>query len=223
MPGIIQQQMPPQPGGDPSQGGGDPSQMPPQPGGDPSQGGAPQPGQQMDLSPQGVRGQMQMPPQLQQAYERVVAAGMKVMFDPKTHGQMVQVLQQPGPLDQKIAQGIAGLLMLLWKESNGSIPPKVLIPAGIELAMHAVDFLKKAGQQVSDQDVAQGVSEMINIVLQKFGINPDKLSANIDAAGSQGQQQAPPEPDDGDQNAQGAEPPGDAVDPQAPPGPPMNR
>ena len=98
-----------------------------------------------ELTPEVIQQNIKMPPELQEAYERVVIAGMKVMFSKETHRIMLKEMQQPGPVAERLGRGIAGLMLLLVKESNNTMPPQVIIPAGLELMMQAVDFMRKTG------------------------------------------------------------------------------
>ncbi len=131
-----------------------------------------------ELTPDRVKGEIQMPPELQEAFTRMVIGGMKVMFDQKTHKMMLDQLRQQGPLGQRLGEGIAGLVLLLFKESNQTLPPQVLIPAGIELLMQAVEFLRKSGlEEVTNEDIGEGMRIFITVLLEKFGMSADKLAA----------------------------------------------
>jgi hypothetical protein len=149
------------------------------------------------ITPQSVQAQMHLNPQQQQQVQRIVIAGMKVMFSPQTRELLQQALQAPGDIATKLGQAIAGLMALLVKESQGSIPQQLLIPAGMILLTHAADFLRKAGMQVSDQDVAQAMQVFIETVLHAHGVNPDAV-ANATSGGQ------PPQPD-ADQGSEDAE------------------
>jgi len=130
-----------------------------------------------DLSTKTVTDNIKMPPDLQKAYDRVVIAGMKVMFSKESHRVMLQEIQRPGPLDQRLGKGIAGLMLMLFKESNGSIPPNVIIPAGVKLLMEAVDFLRDSGlEKPTNSDIGNGMEIMISVILEKFGVAPDKMA-----------------------------------------------
>lgn len=150
------------------------------------------------LSPDALTAQMHLNPQQKPQFDRIVAAGMRIMFDEKTHKLMVEQLQSAGPMPQKLGEGIAGLLGLLVREAKGSLPPDLLIPAGIVLMAHAVDFLNQAGAPVSDEDFGAGVDVLVSTVLQQFKIDSNKVAAIAgDAesmAGAQGQQPAAPQP-----------------------------
>ena len=130
-----------------------------------------------DLTTSAVTDNIKMPPELQEAYDRVVTAGMKVMFSKESHRIMLQEIQRPGPLDKRLGRGIAGLMLLLFKESNGSIPPNVIIPAGVKLLMEAVDFLRDSGlEKPTNADIGNGMEIMISTILEKFGVPPEKMA-----------------------------------------------
>jgi hypothetical protein len=142
-----------------------------------------QEGQDGALSPENVAGKIKMPPELQNAYERVVLAGMKVMFDKSSHESALQQLQGPGPVAERLGKAIAGLMVLLFKQSNQTMPPQVIIPAGTDLLVRAADFLKKSGkEQVTDQDIGEGLSVMIETLLTKFGLDPAKVLNSYDGS-----------------------------------------
>lgn len=129
-----------------------------------------------ELSTKTVSDNINMPPELQEAYERVVIAGMKVMFSKESHRVMLKELQREGPLDQRLGKGMAGLMLLLFKESNGTMPPAVIIPAGVKLLMEAVDFMRDTGiDNPTNAEIGNGMQIMIAIILEKFGVAPDKM------------------------------------------------
>lgn len=130
-----------------------------------------------ELTTEAVSKNIQIPPELQEAYERVVIAGMKVMFSKETHRIMLKELQKEGPVGIRLGQGIAGLMLMLFKESNNTMPPQIIIPAGIELMMQAVDFMRKSGTaKVTNQDIGDAMEVMIATIMDKFGVPPDQLA-----------------------------------------------
>lgn len=145
---------------------------------------APQQGQ--DLSADGVTKQFQVPPQLQKAFEKIVLAGMKVMFDPKTHEMALQELDREGPIEDRLANGITGLMAILWQESNQTMPPQLVVPAATALYMQAVDFVKKSGEEVTPEQLSGGLIKTISQLLEKFGVEPAKIqqlfSGGVDPA-----------------------------------------
>lgn len=150
--------------------------------------GAPAPGagpSTLKITPQSVeQGLHLQPPQVPQL-KRIVVAGMKVMFSQQSHGLMVKQLQGPGPIAQKLATGIAGLMGLLMKESQNSIPPQLIIPAAMVLLAHAAEYAAHT-TPVTDQDVGQAMTLMVHMVLKASGLDP----AKVQAAGARGMAQA---------------------------------
>lgn len=129
-----------------------------------------------DLDTETIKNNIQMPPELQEAYDRVVIAGMKVMFSKESHKLMLDELQKEGPIAQKLGMGIAGLMLLLFKESNETIPPQVIIPAGVNLLSRAADFIRKSGiDTITNTDIGNAMELMISTILQKFGVSPEQM------------------------------------------------
>ncbi|MFN9959635.1 MAG: hypothetical protein ACK55I_41650, partial [bacterium] len=76
----------------------------------------------------------------------------------------------------KLGMGIAGLMLLLFKESNETIPPQVIIPAGVNLLSRAADFIRKSGiDSITNADVGDAMEIMISTILQKFGVSPEQM------------------------------------------------
>lgn len=118
----------------------------------------------------------QVPEKFQEAFSRVVKAGMKVMFSKETHKFMIQELQQEGDLSQNIGQAIAGLMLLLYKKSNDTMPPEVIIPAGVYLLGQGGDFLETVtGQEVTPDVLSGAMLTMIETLSSKFGVDPQRL------------------------------------------------
>lgn len=129
-----------------------------------------------DIDTETIKNNIQMPPELQEAYDRVVIAGMKVMFSKESHKLMLDELQKEGPIAQKLGMGIAGLMLLLFKESNETIPPQVIIPAGVNLLSRAADFIRKSGiDTITNTDIGDATELMISTILQKFGVSPEQM------------------------------------------------
>ena len=130
-----------------------------------------------DIDTETIKKNINMPPELQEAYERVVIAGMKVMFSKESHKLMLDELQKEGPLGQKLGMGIAGLMLMLFKESNETIPPAVIIPAGINLITRAADFIRKSKlEKITNADIGDAMEVMITTILQKFGVGPEQMA-----------------------------------------------
>lgn len=147
-----------------------------------------------DLTLENVKKGIQIPPDMQEAYDRVVVAGMKIMFSKETHRIMLKEMQKEGPVGQRLGQGVAGLMLIMVKESNNTMPPQIIIPAGIELLMQAVDFMKKTDMaNPTNEEIGEAMQIMINTIMEKFGVDPARFeqmlnqfdNTNVDAAAQQ--------------------------------------
>jgi len=129
-----------------------------------------------DIDPQSVREGMKLPPQLKGAYDKVVLAGMKVMFSQQTHQEFLKEIQGDDLLANRVGKTIAGLMMLLFAESNKTMPQQVMIPAGTELVVQAIDFIQKSGlEPVTNKDVGDAVQVFINLIMkQTQGAQPQQ-------------------------------------------------
>lgn len=122
---------------------------------------------------EGARAKMSMPKELQAAHVRIVEAGMKLMFDPATRDQTIAFMERPGEPAQKLGEGVASVMTLLFKESNQTMPPQLIIPCGIELLMHAAAVAKSGGMEFDKNTLAEAMAIMIEQIAAKFGITAE--------------------------------------------------
>lgn len=148
-----------------------------------------------DLTTKNIKAKLNIPPNLQNAFDRVTTAGMKVLYDPATQDEIKQHLAGPGDMGTKLGEGIATVMLHMFKESNGTIPPNIMIPAGIYLVVEAADFLSQSGKfQIVDSDVGSAIQILIKSLMTAFGINSSnaqQLSAQVEGQSLPGQASAP--------------------------------
>jgi hypothetical protein len=119
------------------------------------------------------------------AMDRVVAAGMKVMFSQQTHKYMTEILDKPGELGDKLALGIIDLMQLLFVQSKGAIPPQVIIPAATILFLRAGEFVEKTEGGMNDDVVIESLKLISAGVVRRL----QKLSQGKDEGATQQDQQ----------------------------------
>ena len=134
------------------------------------------------MDPAQVMAAMHVNPKQKVQLDRIVAAGLRVMFDPKTHKLMLQSMQAQGPVEQKLADGVVRLMGMLWSESKASLPPELLIPAAMVLLAHAADFLNKTGQPVTPEQFGKANELAIDMILKQVGLSSDKIAAKAGGA-----------------------------------------
>ena len=131
-----------------------------------------------------------VPANLKNAFQRIITAGLKVMYDPKTNDMMAKELKSQGDPAEIAGAGVAKLLGLLMNQSKGTMPMKAAIPAATVLLCEGLDFMEQAGLVKVDQNVlAKAMQAMSSSFLQLLGVTPDKMGQMIAQAR---QQQAAP-------------------------------
>ncbi len=121
-------------------------------------------------------------PDNQDEFNRVVLAGKKIMFDPKTHANMELVKNPQSRKDPigTISKGITGLMWVMYQQSHQSMKPQVMVYAGIVLMCHAFDFAERGlGIKVTPDIVARTTEALAQAILERLGITPDILQQKI--------------------------------------------
>jgi len=128
-----------------------------------------------------------IPSNYQEAFAKVIQAGMKVMFSEETHGLMLKELEQEGDLSERIGNAVAGLMLLLFMQSNKTMPQEVIIPAGIYLLGQGAHFLEEVtGEEVTPDITANAMQIMIDVLLEKFGSDPKRVMQVAEKAAAGG-------------------------------------
>lgn len=129
------------------------------------------------------------PPQLTQSIEKVVEAGKKILYSPKTRDLVLQELQTDGDIEDIIGSGVAKLTGLVYQEYKKTLPMEVLMPVNMLLMLEVMDFLEQGGKlEVNNDTLAQTTQATASAMLQLLGITPEKLQEYAQQAQGSGQQ-----------------------------------
>lgn len=147
------------------------------------------------LTVQAIRDKIDVPPELKEALDRIVAAGMKVMYSEETHQNVMEMMPKDGSPAQNLGVGISRLISLLYEQSNKTLPPQLMIPAGLVLLIDAADYLKQSGEMdIEDRDIGEATIVMITEIFKLAGGNADMAMQLVDQMGlSQGANPERPE------------------------------
>lgn len=117
-----------------------------------------------------------VPPADKAAYDKIVLAGMKVMFeDDQMHAQLLQGLKE-SPDVKTVVEGIIGILGILFQESRNTMPVGPMILAGQSLLMEALDFMEEGGMlEVAPDVLGEATQLYIETLLPKLGMTPAKM------------------------------------------------
>lgn len=119
-----------------------------------------------------------------QAYDRVLTAGMKMLYSPES-AEMVTglVMDDEIPVANKLGEGVGNLLIMMDNQGNGTIPKEVIIPAGVALMFEAADYLFECGIEVTEDDMGKGLELLLTTVMTGYGIDTAKMDQIIDDMG----------------------------------------
>lgn len=151
-----------------------------------------------------------IPPEMKDVVDRVVAAGVKIMYSPQMREQVRGAIESNQPTPQKLAENTTGLLLTLDQQTPSGIPAGALFPVGIELLGESSEVLQSAGQDVTQEDFNQAARMMFVLIGQKLGGSPEQIMGAAE--------QALPGGEDGDDPAAAA--PDAAVPPKGAQQPP---
>ena len=115
-------------------------------------------------------------PQEQDAYERVVLAGLQVLYSEQTHAQIMNMLKGGEAPEKDISDTVALVMQQLDKQSGGKIPQVVIIPAAVELVSATAELGEQAGIfQTDDRVLARAVQMVIVTLSNEYGVDPAEI------------------------------------------------
>lgn len=123
---------------------------------------------------------MQMPEKDMADFEKVVLAGMRLMYNEKTFAIFQRGLTRTDrPVPQRLAAESAGLMKMLYDKSNGTMPKQIIAPAAAMLLMEMGKFMTEAGiEQVTSEQVKEATGLLMNALKAMFSAKPDQPAQN---------------------------------------------
>lgn len=124
----------------------------------------------------------QVPQQYQDALNRVVTAGKKILYSKESHAMVEQELAGDNPVAAAGA-GAADLMGMLVKESRGTMPRQVVAPAMMILLTDVLDYLKQTGRAKGDAaDLETATQALTDTMMKAAGVSPAQFHAILDKA-----------------------------------------
>lgn len=132
-----------------------------------------------------------VPQQLREPLERAVQAGNKVMHSKETRRMFKNQMSQEMPAHELVGEGCAKIVVILWRDSGGKLPLRVLIPAGLIITMQGLEFMMDAGvlDEVTNQDIDEATKHYVSSFLQLMGVTPEMMQQILEQGAAQMQQQ----------------------------------
>jgi hypothetical protein len=123
-------------------------------------------------------------PQNKEAFEKAVIAGNKIMFEDENTHSHLEIVKNPEGVRQNppqaVAQGVAGLMYVMFMQSKQTMKYEVLIMAGVVLLCEAIDFAERGlGIQFDNKMIATATKILAENLFNKLGITPEILQDAI--------------------------------------------
>ena len=123
--------------------------------------------------------------QLGDAYDRVLTAGMKMLYAAENAEVMQKLIMDDAvPLPNKLGEGVGNLLVMMDNQGNGTIPKEVLFPVGVALLFEATDYLFELGIEATEKDLGDAMELMLTTLFTGFGIDMKMMDKVIDDMGA---------------------------------------
>lgn len=132
----------------------------------------------LEQAEQGI--QSKVPQNLQSGLEKVVHAGLTIMYSPnaaQSRNQQIAASKDPA---NEAAQGSARLISNLYQQSGKKLPVPLIVPAAMIFAFEYLDLVAKAGKaQITPELIDQTTQAVADAILPMMGITKDKLASLI--------------------------------------------
>ena len=139
-----------------------------------------------------------IPPEQKDAVDRIVAAGMKIMYSPAMRDDLKTALASKDPTPKVLAENVLGLMLTMdQKAGKSGLPPPALLPAAVELLGDAADLMVKGGRPVGQDDYTTAIQMLFVMMSKKMGMNDAQIMDTANKALPPDQQVAGGAPPDG--------------------------
>lgn len=124
-----------------------------------------------------------IPPELQDGYQRILVAGMKLMYSKETAKYAADYLKQVKAANNDpamIAHGIIKLLEIVRRESQGKMSVPAAYPAAIVLMCYALEDMEKMlGAKITPELIAQTTRAVTAGYFALFQITQEQIKQAI--------------------------------------------
>jgi len=132
-------------------------------------------------------------PKLKPAFDKVVQAGLTIMYSPKLQTEMKKNLASTTDFADAAGKGASRLISNLYMQSNKAKQVQdVAVPACMIFAFEYLDLAEKSGKvQVTPELISKATQAVSDAVLPMFGMTQDKIQSLMQQR-QQGQQPQQP-------------------------------
>ena len=130
------------------------------------------------------------PPEALDAVQRVVAAGMKLVYRKDMAEDVKAEVARDVPTGQMLAQAAVGWLLMLDKQAPQGIPENIMAYSLQALVGEAAEIAVGAGRPVSQGEFEDGVMLGHQLMARKLGYNDEQIMQGAQQGGQPSPQPA---------------------------------
>jgi len=118
-------------------------------------------------------------PETRPNYLRIVVAGMKAAAEGGPQSIIASLKASKNPIHDAVV-GAINLVLMMSRQSRGTMPVKALVPAAMTLMLHALDFAERIGLvKIGNTELVQATHLFTNALFQRLKITPTMLHGAI--------------------------------------------
>lgn len=116
-----------------------------------------------------------VPPKQRANWLKIVTSGMKVALQSGGHGLMSQLHDSQDPIGD-VVKGAIGIVGILRRQSQGTMPVEAMIPATMTLILQGLNYVEKSGiQQITADDVDKATHMFVEDIMPRLGVTHQKV------------------------------------------------
>lgn len=110
-------------------------------------------------------------PELQDSFNRVVTAALKIIYDNATHAGVIAMLKSGSPADA-LAHAASTIITQIDSKSGGKVPAEVILPAASEVLAELAQLAAVSKTfQPDEQIVVEAMQKMVFSLAQHYGVD----------------------------------------------------
>lgn len=125
------------------------------------------------------------PPEQLDAVQRVVAAGMKLIYQGDMAEEVQAELARDVPVAQMLAEAAVGWLLILDRQAPQGIPEPIMPMALQALVGEAAEIASKAGKQISQDDFDDATMLGHQLMARKLGYTDEQIMQGVQGQAGQ--------------------------------------
>lgn len=107
-------------------------------------------------------------------YMKVVVAGLHIALQGGPNGFLAKLHDSADPIED-VAKGAVALVLIMKKQAKGIMPMEAMVPAGMTLMLHGLDFIDRTGTKIAEPELDRATALFMDNMFFRLGITPKML------------------------------------------------